>query len=254
MPKVPENPYLDNEGLGDLEFTRNPSTGKSEKGDLSNLRNPSTGKNEIADLSNLRNPSTGKNEIADLSHLRNPSTGKNGIADLSHLRFPAAGKYDIKTPSNAASDYQDWPLAKFAFTVSVGGFDGEVAFQGVDGLGASVGKMEFRDGNSNKFYKQNRPTLASFDPCTLKKGMFVGDMRLYSWFNNVSTGQLFSDTRTVTITLGEHQGGSVTPIFVWTLEKAYVTKFTPSSMDGEADAEAAIEEVEITYQSFTMSI
>ena len=206
MPLVPENPYLDNEGLGDLEFTRN------------------------------------------------PSSGQNGLADLSNLRNPAAGQFDVKAPSSSASDYQDWPLAKFAFTVSVGGFDGEVAFQGVDGLGASVGKMEFRDGNSNKFYKQNRPTLASFDPCTLKKGMFVGDMRLYSWFNNVSTGQLFSDTRTVTITLGEHQGGSVTPIFVWTLEKAYVTKFTPSSMDGEADAEAAIEEVEITYQSFTMSI
>lgn len=206
MPVVPENPYLNNEGLGDLEFTRN------------------------------------------------PSSGQNGIADLSNLRNPAAGQFDVKPPSSSASDYQDWPLAKFAFTVSVGGFDGEVAFQGVDGLGASVGKMEFRDGNSNKFYKQNRPTLASFDPCTLKKGMFVGDMRLYSWFNNVSTGQLFSDTRTVTITLGEHQGGTVTPIFVWTLEKAYVTKFTPSSMDGEADAEAAIEEVEITYQSFTMSI
>lgn len=206
MPVVPENPYLDNQGLGDLEFTRN------------------------------------------------PSSGQNGLADLSNLRNPAAGQYNVKAPSSSASDYQDWPLAKFAFTVSVGGFDGEVAFQGVDGLGASVGKMEFRDGNSNKFYKQNRPTLASFDPCTLKKGMFVGDMRLYSWFNNVSTGQLFSDTRTVTITLGEHQGGSVTPIFVWTLEKAYVTKFTPSSMDGEADAEAAIEEVEITYQSFTMSI
>ena len=165
--------------------------------------------------------------MGDLEFTRNPSSGQNGLADLSNLRNPAAGQFDVKAPSNAASDYQDWPLAKFAFTVSVGGFDGEVAFQGVDGLGASVGKMEFRDGNSNKFYKQNRPTLASFDPCTLKKGMFVGDMRLYSWFNNVSTGQLFSDTRTVTITLGEHQGGSVTPNICMDIRKSLCNKIHP---------------------------
>jgi phage tail-like protein len=152
------------------------------------------------------------------------------------------------------SDYSKWPIPKFSFWVDIGGSDGRVAFQGMDGLGASVAKMEFRDGNSSKFYKQSRPTLTSFDPCTLKKGMFSGDISLYSWFSNVSSGTWFSDMRTVTITLCEMtDGGKQTDLFCWTLEKAYVTKFTPSNMDAEADSEPAIEEVELSYQSFSIS-
>jgi phage tail-like protein len=150
-------------------------------------------------------------------------------------------------------DYTEWVLPKFSFWVDIGGFDGRVAFQGMDGLGASVGKMEFRDGNSPKFYKQSRPTLTSYDPCTLKKGMFTGDSTLFNWFTNVSSGALFSDMRTVTITLCEmSDGGKQNDIFSWTLEKAYITKFTPSNMDAESDSEPAIEEVELSYQSFSM--
>lgn len=194
----------------------------------------------------------GKSAIGNLSNLRNPSSGKYAIADLSHLHNKNTKiKMPEKTPGNSA-DYNDWPLSKFAFRVNIGGFSGELSFQGMDGLGATVGKMEFRDGNSSKFYKQTRPTLTSYDPVTLKKGMFVGDTVLFDWFKNVSQGSLFSDMRTVTIDLCEHQGGELTSIFKWTLEKAYITKFTPSNLDGEADTEVAIEEVELTYQSFSM--
>ena len=154
------------------------------------------------------------------------------------------------------SDYSeggfDWPLAKFSFWVDVGGFDGRVSFQTMDGLGASVSKMEFRDGNSPKFYKQSRPTLTSYDPVTLKKGMFPGDGTLFDWFSNVSSGAMFSDMRTVTITLCELSAGAQVDVFSWTLEKAYVTKITPSSLDAESDTEVAVEEVELTYQSFSM--
>jgi hypothetical protein len=48
-------------------------------------------------------------------------------------------------------------------------------------------------------------------------------------------------------------GGKKNDLFCWTLEKAYVTKFTPSNMDAEADSEPAIEEVELSYQSFSIS-
>jgi len=155
------------------------------------------------------------------------------------------------------SDYSetgsDWPLAKFSFWVDVGGLDGRVAFQTMDGLGASLSKMEFRDGNSSDFHKQSRPTLTAYDPVTLKKGMFSGDMTLYAWFANVKTGFMFSDMRTVTITLCELVAGAQVDLFSWTLEKAYVTKITPTSMDAESDTEVAVEEVELTYQYFTLN-
>ncbi len=159
--------------------------------------------------------------------------------------------------NNSSSHYQEWPLSKFSFKISIGGFSGELDFETMDGLGATVAKMEFRDGNSKKFHKQHRPTLTSYDPVTLKKGMFQGDSEIYDWFSNVSSGALFGDARTVTIKLTEIDfgmgglGGSHRVLFQWTLDKAYVTKFTPPSLDGGAESEPAVEELEISYQSFT---
>ena len=150
--------------------------------------------------------------------------------------------------------YNNWPLSKFSFKVNIGGFTQELEFQGMDGLGATIATMKFRDANSSKFYEQSRPTLTSFEPVTLKKGVFPGDSNLFDWFKNVSQGAFFSDMRTVTITLTELQGaGNHVSMFVWTLEGAYVTKFTPSGLDAESDSEVAIEEVELTYQSFSLT-
>jgi len=186
----------------------------------------------------------------------NPHINAEGLGDISHLNPPAIQNQmkqikQVNTGGNLS--YNDWPLSKFAFEISIGGFTGNVSFQGMDGMGASIATMKFRDGNSNKFYEQSRPTLTSYDPVTLKKGMFSGDTDLFDWFTNVSQGSMFSDMRTVTITLCELTGGGRTHMFTWTLEQAFVTKFTPSNLDGEADTELAIEEVELTYQSFSMN-
>ncbi len=147
--------------------------------------------------------------------------------------------------------YENWPLSKFSFKVYIRGIVGEVSFETMDGLGATIAKMEFRDGNSQKFYKQHRPTLTSYDPVTLKKGVFESESALYSWFDNVSTTILFGDRRTVVIDLTEIVGGVHKVMYKWTLEGAYVTKFTPPSLDGGAEGEVAVEEIELSYQTFS---
>lgn len=145
-----------------------------------------------------------------------------------------------------------WPLPKFYFRVDMGGSN--MSFQSCEGLEATIATMEFRDGNSQAFYKQKRPTMVSFSPVTLKKGVFAGNTDFYDWFKAVAFDNLFGDMRTVKIALlntdDDSQGGG-TPVIEWTLEKAFVTKFTPSPLDAEADTEAAIEELEITYQAFS---
>ncbi len=166
--------------------------------------------------------------------------------------MPEKPPFNIYEGQAPASDYADWPLSKFSFEVSIGGFGGKVAFQGMDGLGATIASMKFRDGNSTMFYEQSRPTLTNYEPVTLKKGVFTGDTKLFDWFKNVSQGALFSDMRTVTISLSELRGGNLVNMFTWTLDRAYVTKFTPSGLDAEAESEVALEEIEITYQSFSM--
>jgi phage tail-like protein len=184
----------------------------------------------------------------------NPNLNSEGLGDISHLNPRAVGRSEIKrVNSGGLGNHNEWPLAKFAFEISIGGFTGHVSFQGMDGMGASIATMKFRDGNSSKFYEQSRPTLTSYDPVTLKKGVFSGDTELFDWFTNVSQGSMFSDMRTVTINLSELTGGQQTHMFTWTLEKAFVTKFTPSNLDGQADTEVALEEVELTYQSFSMN-
>ena len=201
------------------------------------------------------NPHLNADGVGDLSHLNPTNTNPvSKIGDLSHLQISAVGQNQIKKVNTGGNlSHNEWPLTKFAFEINIGGFTGNVSFQGMDGMGATIATMKFRDGNSNKFYEQSRPTLTSYDPVTLKKGMFSGDTDLFDWFSNVSQGSMFSDMRTVTINLSELTGGGRTHMFTWTLEKAFVTKFTPSNLDGEAESEIAIEEVELTYQSFSMN-
>lgn len=141
-----------------------------------------------------------------------------------------------------------WPLPKFYFKVDMG--TSNMSFQSCEGLEAQIASMEFRDGNSTNFFKQKRPTMVSFSPVTLKKGVFAGNTDFYDWFKGVAFDNFFGDMRTVKISLlNTDNGGS--PVVEWTLEKAFVTKFTPAPLDAEAESEAAIEEIEITYQSFS---
>lgn len=173
----------------------------------------------------------------------------NGPKDLSNIN-PYIDEINKQSVSVGAA--YEWPVAKFAFEVNIGGLDQEISFQTMDGLGTSISMMEYRDANSQNFFKQRRPTLTSFDNITLKKGMFVGDKTLFNWYKKVSTGTFFGDLRTVSIDLIDWSGGQKRIIFKWTLDKAFVVKFTPTSLDGESDGEVAVEELELAYQSFTM--
>jgi phage tail-like protein len=227
------------------KFDNVPTEKVNKVGKFDNV--PTQKVNKIGEFNNI--PTQKINKIGDLSS--SPTQKINKVGSFKNIKTQQINEIGSL---NSGDDYNQWPLPKFSFWVDIGGFDGRIAFQGMDGLGASVAKMEFRDGNSSKFYKQSRPTLTSFDPCTLKKGMFTGDAKLFNWFSNVSSGALFSDMRTVSITLCVLEGGKQKDIFTWTLEKAYVTKYTPSNMDAESDSEPAIEEVELSYQAFSTGI
>jgi phage tail-like protein len=154
---------------------------------------------------------------------------------------------DSYKPLAATDNKASWPLAKFYFSVDLGS-GMEMGFQGVEGLSSSVEPYEFRDGSSTAFHKEKRPGLVSYDPITLKKGMFVSDVSMYKWYDTIRGGSW--DMRTVTIKLKDEQGSDV---FTWTLKNAFPTKFTPTTMDAESDTEIAIEELELTCQSWEMS-
>jgi phage tail-like protein len=151
------------------------------------------------------------------------------------------------------SNKNGWALTKFLFEVDLG-MDTNIGFQTCEGLETGIEAYEFRDGNSTDFFKQKRPGAVTFSNVTLKKGMFANDKALYKWYNNVATGALFGDMRTVTIRLLDTDRGiKPTVVFTWKLEKAFVVKYAPTNMDAHDGEEVAVEELEIACQSWTMS-
>ncbi len=150
--------------------------------------------------------------------------------------------------SKSHSNKDGWAQGKFYFEVDFGS-NVNIGFQTCDGLETTIEAYEFRDGNATDFHKQKRPGQVAFSNVTLKKGMFAGDKDLYKWFKNVATGAIFGDMRTVKIRLLDESGGVV---FTWTLNKAFVVRYAPTSMDANDGDEVAVEEIEIACQSWTL--
>jgi phage tail-like protein len=145
----------------------------------------------------------------------------------------------------------EWPLPKFYFTVEIDNIPNTIGFQGCEGLESEISVMEYRAGNSPNFFKTKRPGLMSYSNITLKKGMFTGDANMYEWYKELALDHQHSNRRTVIISLMDE---SNTVVFTWTLENAFVTKFTPTGFDAEADTEVAIEELEFCCESWSMTV
>ena len=144
----------------------------------------------------------------------------------------------------------EWPFPKFFLQVEIDSISNTLGFQACEGLESDISVMESRAGNSPNFFKTKRPGLISYSNITLKKGMFTTDDNLYQWYKELALDHQHSNRRTVIISLMDE---SATVVFSWTLENAFVTKFTPTGFDAEADSEPAIEELEFCCESWSMT-
>jgi len=159
------------------------------------------------------------------------------------MAFPV----DHMTAPNGGAN--NWPLVKFYFEVQIDNVDGTIGFQAVEGLESEVSVMEYRAGNYALWAKTKRPGLMTYSNVTLKKGMFRNDANLHDWWSSLANDHRHADRRTIIINMYNEDNEVV---LTWTLEQCFVTKFTPSSLDAEADSEVAIEELEIATEKMTM--
>lgn len=155
--------------------------------------------------------------------------------------------YSASHPVNSA---QFWPLAKFAFRVTIEDLP-ELGFQTVEGLEVEVSVMEYRDGRSQVLHKSKRPGLVTYSNITLKKGEFIGDAELKDWMHlyQWETTENRTKRRTVLIELLD-EGENV--MMSWSVAGAFPVKFTPTSLDAEADSEVAVQEIELAIESWTL--
>lgn len=147
-----------------------------------------------------------------------------------------------------AGEAQDavWPLPKFYF--SVAGFpSGTVSFQEVTGLSTENTPIEYRHGDSPSFYPIKMPGLGKVGNVTMRKGIFVNDVGLWTWFDTIKLNTIARTTIVVSL-LDE----TAAPKMVWTLNNAFPIKVTGTDLKSEGN-EVAVESLDLAFETMVIT-
>jgi phage tail-like protein len=139
-----------------------------------------------------------------------------------------------------------WPLPKFYFSVT--GMPGNPVFQEVSGLETEVQVIEYRAGNSGIFAPIKMPGLAKVGNITMKKGIFVTDQLLWTWFKSITMNTIARST--IVINLLDQTG---TAQYKWQLNNAFPVKLTGTDMKSDGN-EVAVESIEVAYETMSISL
>jgi phage tail-like protein len=142
-----------------------------------------------------------------------------------------------------AGEVQDtvWPLPKFHFAVEIeGGL--EASFQEVSGLDTEVDVIEYRHGDSPVFSTIKMPGLRKGSDVTLKKGHFTGDIKLFTWFNEIKMNTI--ERKTVIIKLLNENGE---PEIIWTLTNAFPKQVQGTDLNSSS-SEVAVESIVLAHE------
>lgn len=142
-----------------------------------------------------------------------------------------------------------YPLPKFYFRVTVPSMAGSaMAFQSADGLSVETNITEYRHSTSPNFHKIKMPGLKTYANLTLKRGVFKGDLATFTAFTKIKLNTVKRET--VIIELLDETGSAA---MTWSLDRAFVVKYTAPDLSSMDDGDPAIEEMEIAYESFSIS-
>jgi phage tail-like protein len=127
---------------------------------------------------------------------------------------------------------------KFHFSVLLGdGLTGR--FQEVTGTTADGDAVDFREGTDTV------PGLRKFANVTLRKGIFVGDAKLWAWYNEIKMNT--SKHRNATINRLDATGA---PKMTWTLTDARPVKIAAADRKDDG-SDVAIEELVLACEVIT---
>lgn len=145
-----------------------------------------------------------------------------------------------------ATQNTTWPLPKFYFSVT--GIPGNPVFQEVTGLETEVQVIEYRAGNSPIFSPVKMPGLAKVGNVTMKKGIFVTDSTLWTWFNSIKMNTI--NRSTIVVNLLDQ---TAKPQYIWTLNNAFPVKLTGTDLKSDGN-EVAVESIEVAFETMTVSL
>jgi phage tail-like protein len=139
-----------------------------------------------------------------------------------------------------------WPLPKFYFSVT--GMPGNPVFQEVTGLETEVQVIEYRAGNSSTFSPIKMPGLGKVGNVTMKKGIFVTDSLLWTWFNSITMNTIARSN--IVVNLLDQTGAAK---YKWQLNNAFPTKLTGTDLKSDGN-EVAVESIEVAFETMTISL
>jgi len=148
--------------------------------------------------------------------------------------------------SIGSTENTTWPLPKFYFQVT--GMPGNPVFQEITGLESEVQVIEYRAGNSPIFAPIKMPGLAKVGNVTMKKGIFVTDQALWTWFSSISMNTIARST--ITVQLLDNAGA---PQYQWVLNNAFPVKFSGTDLKSDGN-EVAVESIEIAYETMAAKL
>lgn len=146
----------------------------------------------------------------------------------------------------ASLENTTWPLPKFYFSVT--GIPGTPVFQEVSGLESESQVIEYRAGNSPIFAPVKMPGLQKVGNVTMKKGIFVTDQNLWTWFSSITMNTIARST--IVVNLMDETG---TPRMIWTLNNAFPTKLSGTDLKADGN-EVAVETIEVAYETLKVTI
>ncbi len=140
------------------------------------------------------------------------------------------------------------PYAQFNFQVVIprSGWDQKSpsgGFQEVSGIGMEVTIAEYRNGNDLTNNVRKVGGLNKAADVTLKRGV-IGALTLYEWLDELRSGTLEKEPKTVTVIM---QGEDRTPVLEFQLQGARISKCTYGPLNAKGN-DVAMEEVVIAYE------
>ena len=143
------------------------------------------------------------------------------------------------------------PYVQFNFLVDLGtgNTEGpEAGFQEVSGIGMEVTVSEYRNGNSVENSVMKITGLNKSSDVTLKRGV-IGSLNLYSWLNDIRSGDQKKAKRDVTILMQNE--GHTEVVQTWKLIRASITKHTSGPFNAKG-TDVAMEEMVLAYERLEM--
>ena len=133
------------------------------------------------------------------------------------------------------------PLLECDFLVEIEGV-ADVGFMEFSEVKKSTATAQYREGNGPN-YKYNQDGLESYEPVTLRRGVFKDDTTLIDWYNS-------RERKTIDIIRLSHGREGNRRAQVYRLYEARATTLVMGKGDAMSEDSDAINELEITFETY----